>query len=518
MVNMKEVETAYQAALDYLYSFVDYSLTHSSQYAQAKFDLGRMVVFLDRLGNPHQHYPVIHVAGTKGKGSTAAMMASGLAAAGYRVGLYSSPHLQEYTERMQVNGRPIEKRELVELIEQVKPIVAQVELLTTFEITTALGFLHFAHQKVDAAVIEVGLGGRLDATNVVDPLVSVITSLSMDHMSVLGDTLPKIAAEKAGIIKPGRPVVLAPQREEARQVVEQVAAERNSPLVEVARDYQTRAGEHSLEGQTFQVWKNGEQPVSFSTPLLGLHQVENAATAYAALRVANDQGLRITEASIRQGFARVVWPGRFEVLRAEPAAAGAANNRDSAPPVIVDSAHNRDSAPPVIVDSAHNRDSAPPVIVDSAHNRDSAQRLAQALEDYLPGRPVVLIFGASEDKDIEGMFAELMPRVSMLIATQSTHPRAMPADRLVEIARKFGRPAEAVVPVEKALPAALKAAAAIKSAGALRSAGAIKSGGALKSGGKQTATGAPVVLAAGSLFVAAAVRDIWMKQEAIVEV
>lgn len=455
---MSEVETAYQAALDYLYSFVDYSLTHSSQYAQAKFDLGRMVAFLELLGSPHRQYPVIHVAGTKGKGSTAAMMASSLMAAGYRVGLYTSPHLQEYTERMQINGQPIAKSQLVSLIEQVKPQVPKVDHLTTFEITTALGFLHFANQKVDAAVVEVGLGGRLDATNVVTPLVSVITSLSMDHMGVLGDTLAKIAFEKAGIIKPGRPVVLAPQREEAHQVVMQVAAERGSPLVDVSRDYQYSLGAHSLEGQSFRLAKANEQPREFFTPLLGQHQVENAATAYAALRAANENGLLVSEEAIRQGFANVAWPGRFEVLRAAP----------------------------------------PTLIVDSAHNRDSAHRLAQALEDYLPGRPVVLIFGASEDKDIAGMFAELMPCTSLLIATQSTHPRAMPAERLVELAQSYGKPAQVVTPVEKALPAAIKSAAALQSA--------------------NPQAGAPVVLTVGSLFLAAAVRDIWKKQEAIFEV
>lgn len=448
MVMMTEVDSAYQAALDYLYSFVDYSLTHSSRYAQARFDLQRISAFLELLGSPHQQYPVIHVAGTKGKGSTAAMMASSLMASGYRVGLYSSPHLQEYTERMQVNGQPIGKAELARLIESIKPSIAQVEHLTTFEITTALGFLHFANQKVDVAVIEVGLGGRLDATNVVNPLVSVITSLSMDHVGVLGDTLPKIAYEKAGIIKPGRPVVLALQRDDARQVVEQIAAERGSPLVKIGKDYHYAPASHSLHGQTFQVWKTDEEPVLLSTPLLGLHQVENAATAFAALRVASQQGLRVADDDIREGFARVSWPGRFEVLQAEP---------------------------------------APAVIVDSAHNRDSAHRLRQALDDYLPDRPVVLIYGASEDKDIDGMFAELMPRVSMLIATQSTHPRAMHADRLAELARQYGKTAMVSVPVENALPAAIQAAVALQPP---------------ESG---------VVLAAGSLFIAAAIRDTWQK-------
>ncbi len=455
MVTMKEVEIAYQAALEYLYSFVDYSLTHSTNYAEAKFDLGRMVAFLKLLGDPHQKYPVIHIAGTKGKGSTAALIASSLTHAGYKVGLYTSPHLEEYTERIQVNGQPLPPGELVDLVDSIKPVVAQVERLTTFEITTALGFLYFAQQKVDVTVLEVGLGGRLDATNVVDPLVSVITSLSMDHMAVLGDTLAKIAYEKAGIIKPGRPVVMAPQSDDARQVIEQVAAERGSLLVAVGKAYQFAAGAHGLQGQSFQVWKTGAEPVALSIPLLGLHQVENAATAYAALQVAREQGLRLSEADIRKGFANVSWPARFELLRLDP-----------------------------------------PVVVDSAHNLDSALRLRQTLDDYLPDRPVILIFGASEDKDIEGMLTQLQPRVSRMIATQSIHPRAAKAARLVEIAGTVGMPAEAVVPVERALAAAIKAA------------------------GEASLPGKPpaVVLAAGSMFVAAAVREIWKKQVAIFEV
>jgi dihydrofolate synthase / folylpolyglutamate synthase len=459
---MTEVDVAYQAALDYLYRFVDFSLTHRSRLAQAKFNLGRMESLLRLLGDPHQRYPVIHIAGTKGKGSTAAMIANALGATGSQVGLYTSPHLQDFTERIQVNGQPIRPGELVELVELIKPSVAQVEDLTTFEITTAIGFLYFSRLQVDVAVVEVGLGGRLDATNVVTPLVSVITSLSMDHMDVLGDTLAKIAYEKAGIVKSGRPVVLSPQAEESRLVIEQVAAERQSPLYEIGRDYQVEAVRHFLQGQVLRVWKSGEAsvklpcdpstecPLELNIPLLGLHQVENAAAAYAALRVARDEGLSITDAQIRKGFAGVSWPGRFEILSQDPT-----------------------------------------VIVDSAHNRDSVQRLRQALDDYLPGRKVVLIFGASEDKDIEGMFAELKPRVSLLVATQSTHPRAMPVGKLVEIARRFDLQARAVLPVDAALLAALEIA------------------------GDETGSGQEpaVILASGSLFIAAAIREIWKRQK-----
>lgn len=456
-----QIEARYQLALDYIFSFVDYSLTRNFRYSPEKFDLGRMQAFMARLGHPEGQYPILHVAGTKGKGSVAAMCASALQVGGYTTGFYTSPHLHEFTERIQVNGTAISKAELVELVEEMKPHVAVIERLTTFEITTALAFLFFARRGCGVAVFEVGLGGRLDATNVLSPLVSVITSLSMDHMNVLGDTLALIAGEKAGIIKPGRPVVVAPQKDEAMHVVERVAQERSARLVQVGRDVYFAPAAHSLDRQSLLVWSAAEQPlvaeyiesggrtdwqpIRLSIPLLGYHQVENAATAYTALQVARQEGLALSEEAISEGLASVNWPGRFEVLRRSPA-----------------------------------------LVVDSAHNRDSALRLRLAIEDYLPGKPVVLLFGASEDKDVHGMFAELLPRVKRVVATQSIHPRAMEAGKLVEMAHQFGVPAVAVLPLEDALKTALDLA------------------------GSEA-----VVVAAGSLFIAAAVREAWQKMEMV---
>ena len=452
-----DLENAYQQALDYLYKFVDYSLTRNFRYTPEKFDLGRMVELMQRLGDPQMNYPVIHVAGTKGKGSTAAMIASSLHAAGYKTGFYTSPHLHDYAERIQVNRQDISHADFVELVEELRPHAEKVKQITTFELTTALGMLYFARQHVDVAVLEVGLGGRLDATNVVNPLVSVITSLSMDHMNVLGDTLAKIAAEKAGIIKPGRPVVSSLQREDARVVVEQVAAERGARLIEVGRDILFAPREHSLEGQSMLVWSATDQslmdayiegetgknwsPLCLTIPLLGRHQIDNAVTAYAALQVAKQEGLKLSEKDIQTGFANVSWPGRFEILSRKPM-----------------------------------------LVIDSAHNRDSALKLRMALDDYLTGQPVVLVFGASEDKDVPGMFAELLPRVRRVVATQSVHPRAMPADKLVELAHQFGCPAQVVPDLKQAVKRALSLA------------------------GDDCA-----VVAAGSLFVAAAVREVWFE-------
>ncbi len=401
--------------------------------APEQFDLGRMVRLLESLGNPQAAYPVIHVAGTKGKGSVSAMSASVLRAAGYRVGLYTSPHLQDYSERMQINGVPISQEDLVQLVDEIKPHVESIPRLTTFEIGTALAFWYFARQSVDAAVIEVGLGGRLDATNVVVPVVSVITSLSYDHAEFLGDTLAAIAAEKAGIIKPGIPVVLAPQKDEARLVVERIARERSSELFQVGRDLLYAPVSHSLDGQTFLLWNSSEQvlvdmvietgileewePVRLTMPMLGYHQIENAATAYSALQIFRKTALAIPEAAIRQGFARVSWPGRFEILSRKPM-----------------------------------------VVADSAHNRDSALKLRLTLDDYFPGKPVILLFGASTDKDIKGMFAELMPRVEQVIATASIHPRAADPNSLVDLAHQHGKPARVVEPLEAAIQEAIRLA------------------------------------------------------------
>ncbi len=447
---------AYQRTLDYLYSFVDFSLTRSFRYSPDKFDLGRMFALMEKLDSPEKRYPSIHIAGTKGKGSVAALCRSALQAAGYRTGLYTSPHLHDYAERIQINGQSIPHQELIDLVEEIKPVVESIDHLTTFEITTALAFLYFAKKNVDLAVVEVGLGGRLDATNIITPTNSVITSLSYDHTAVLGNTLAEIAGEKAGIIKPDVPVILAPQEEEARLVVNQVAANQHAPLIQVGRDYLYAPVSASLDEQSFLVWPASEQsevdryiesgglsewePTRLKISLLGYHQVENAATAYAALQVFKNRALPIREQDIGEGFAQANWPGRFEVLQRKP-----------------------------------------PVIIDSAHNRDSALKLRLALDDYFPGEGVVLIFGASEDKDLYGMFTELMPRVDQVIATQSYHPRAMEIDKIVESAHQFGKTVTIVPDVSEALEK-----------------------------GMQIAEGRMIVLAAGSIFVAAGVREAWL--------
>jgi dihydrofolate synthase/folylpolyglutamate synthase len=457
---MADIETQYNLALDYLYSFVDYSLKHSSELAKADFNLDRMFALMEALGSPQKRYPIIHVAGTKGKGSVSALCAAALQAAGYKVGLYTSPHLEDYCERIQINGQPVTHAQLVQLVEQVKDAVARIPKLTTFEITTAIGFLFFAGQIVDAAVIEVGLGGRLDATNVVTPEVSVITSLSYDHMAVLGDTLAQIAVEKAGIIKPGVPVVSAPQKEEALEVLERVAAEKGAPFTLVGRDVTFMRTYHSLDGQALQIqtfnwselnkdsYPDGERrskrrKLNLQIPLLGIHQVENAVTAYAALKLSD---LKISDEAIARGYVRVKWPARFQVARRNP-----------------------------------------PVIFDSAHNQDSFARLRETLEENFPGIQVYLIFGASEDKNIPGMFEEMKPKIRKLIVTRAVHPRALEVEKIQELAAQAEVPNEAVTPVESALKRALDLAE--------------------KDGS--------IVLSAGSMFVTAEVITAWKKNYSV---
>ncbi len=390
-------------------------------------------------------YPMIHVAGTKGKGSVCILCASALQQAGYKVGLYTSPHLDDYAERIQINGEFIPHADLVEMVDKIKPYVAAIPELTTFEITTALAFWYFKQQKVDTAVIEVGLGGRLDATNVVHPIVSVITSISYDHILLLGNTLEQIAREKAGIIKPGIPVVSSPQVEEAWQAIELVANERGSPLIQVGCDVLFETVSHTLEGQTIQVWpKDGDhrQPISLSIPFLGAHQATNAATAYAALQVYDQHGLRVGDKSLQEGFSKAFWPGRFEIIQ-----------------------------------------KSPPVILDCAHNRDSALKLRQTLEEYFPGMPVTMVFGASEDKDIEGMLIELMPTVRELITVKSFHPRAIDPDKLVEMAQPYNRPVHCV----EHIPAAMDKAVELAGTHGL-------------------------ILVTGSIFVVAEARKYWEKK------
>ncbi len=409
----------YQQALDYVYSFIDYE---REPRAPARYDLRRVVELLARLGNPHLRARTVHIAGTKGKGSVAAMTASALTASGYITGLYTSPHLHTFNERIRVDGNLISNEELVALVEEIKPEVEAVNKkgtygqLTTFEIVTAIGFAYFKQKGVDFQVIEVGLGGRLDATNVVQPEVCVITSISFDHMEVLGNTLAEIAAEKAGIIKSGSVVVTSPQVEEVNRVIEQVCLDRNAKWISIGREVTRQSLGFDSSRQSLRV-KGRLGSYELSIPLLGQHQLDNAATAVAALEVLAEKGFHISAGSIADGLARVSWPGRLQVLSRHPL-----------------------------------------VVVDGAHNPDSARKLKQSLEQYFDFDRAILIIGFSSDKDIAGIISELAPLFDKVIATHSTHPRAMPTASVVAELSRQGVEAQATEDISIALPLALSLA------------------------------------------------------------
>ena len=436
------VDERYQDALDYIYSFVDFSLTHQENLSPENFDLSRMVDFMDKLGNPQNDFPSLHVAGSKGKGSVSAMCASVLQQAGYKVGLYTSPHLKDFEERIQVNRIPMDRAILADYVEEIKPCVSQVPGLTTFEIMTGLGFLYFSRQQVDIAVIEVGLGGRLDATNVITPLVAVITSLYLDHVSILGDTLDKIAREKGGIIKPGIPVVCAPQERIALDVIREISQERKAPLIEIGRDYEYKIRSRTLDGEEFSVLAAGHE-VQLAIPLVGDYQVINAVTAYAALDTLRQREYHLSDEDMAQGFRKTSWPARFEVLRRDP-----------------------------------------PLVVDSAHNPASIGKLRETIDEFFPEKPLILVFGISEDKQLEGMLEEILPRTSTLITTQADHPRAMDAFELARRAEGYSCRIVAIPRVSDALQRALEL------------------------GGSDS-----LVMVSGSIFVAASARIAWLGED-----
>jgi dihydrofolate synthase/folylpolyglutamate synthase len=403
--------------LRYLYGLVDYEKRRLERYSPREFKLERVQGLLTKMGNPYKDYPTLHIAGTKGKGSVSATMALFAQSGGLKTGLYTSPHLHTYRERIQINGEPISRDDMTDLVDEIRPLVEAIPGITTFEVTTALAFLYFSQQNVDLAVMEVGLGGRLDATNVIIPLISIITSLSLDHTKLLGDTIDQIAYEKGGIIKPGVPFVTAPQQQEALEVLRTIGEERGSPMLQVGRDWLWKPGKRLAHRQMITV---SQSP--FTTPrsvfegeyelaLLGEFQQENATVAVAAADILHNLGYTwATADSMHTALRKVHWPGRLEVLSWEP-----------------------------------------PMVVDCAHNPYSAQKLVESLISWFPGKRWVLIFGASKDKDIRGMLTALLPISEHVIVTRSYHPRAAAPTELADLCSDLGTGAEIAVDPRRAL-------------------------------------------------------------------
>lgn len=443
----------YQEALDYIYSFVDYERT--SLEGPHRFDLSRITALLELLGQPHRRYKAVHIAGTKGKGSTAAMIESILRAAEYKTGLFTSPHLHTYRERIQTGGQLITEKRLVAHVERLIPLAERFSGLTTFEITTALAFSYFAHEKVEWAILETGLGGRLDTTNVVDPAVVVITLIGYDHVDVLGHRLSQIAFEKAGIIKEGRPVVSMPQRPTALRVIKRTCRERKAPLTLVGRDWTWERKGFDLKGQRLDLHCHQKPHAGSSTlcrdyanlslPFLGAHQLVNATTVVATVAELARQGVSLSPQNVAEGLKTTSWPGRLQVLNEEPL-----------------------------------------LVVDGAHNLESTEALAQALKEYFGFQRLILVFGALQGHDFKVMLRELLPLADRVFVTRSLHPRAIDAQTLAQQVKALGRRCQIEPQVDEALWKALS-----------------------------QAEEADLVCATGSLSVAAEARAAWLESQGV---
>ena len=393
----------YEEALEYI---------HAVQWAGHKPGLSRTRTLLAALGDPHKMLKFVHVAGTNGKGSTAAMLASCLQAAGYRVGLFTSPFINRFNERIQINGEQIPDAELVRLVERVRPAAdAMTDIPTEFEIITALGMLWFARQQCDIVVLEVGLGGTLDSTNVIDPPeCAVITALGMDHVKELGPTIADIAAAKAGILKPGSPAVSYGGVPEADAVIARVAKEQHAPLTVV--DFsKLRLHGGDLDEVTFDF--DGLDGVRL--PLIGSYQPRNAAVAITALRVLRGRGWNIPEQAIRKGLETVKWPGRFELLRHAPA-----------------------------------------FVLDGSHNAHGMRATVQSLRDRFPGEKFVFLLSIMADKDVDEMLDLLAPLAKRFVTVAAHTPRALPAETLAEAIRARNIPAEAAPGIEEGVARAVE--------------------------------------------------------------
>ncbi len=416
----------YRDALEYLYGLTNYEIKSQFAYAPQFFDLRRVHRLLEALGNPHHRFQSVHVAGTKGKGSTCAMLEAILRSAGYRTGLYTSPHLHSFRERIQTNGVYIPESDFVNLVREIRPLAEQDEDLTTFEVATVMAFQYFAQMGIDIAVVEVGLGGRLDATNVITPLVSVITTIGHDHMHILGETLAEIAAEKAGIVKEGVPVVTAPQAPAALAVIQRRCLEKRALLHRVGQEWRWRATHCALEGQRFTV---GSRPGTgtatdtrasykgLSLPLLGTHQLRNAAVVLTVVHTLRQFGVQVGEPAIRQGLSDVVWPARFEIMGRQPF-----------------------------------------FVVDGAHNVDSARALARTLQQYFPSLQPWFVLALLSDKDIRAVLKQLLPLGAGALFSCSHHPRAADPRQLQEAAASLPIPTEVAADLRTATERAIRLA------------------------------------------------------------
>lgn len=388
----------------------------------SKLGLERTEKILEYLGDPHKKIKTIHIAGTNGKGSTTAMLTKILVSSGYKVGCYISPYIEEFEERMQINNENIPKEDLAEIVTEVagaveKVIADDLGNPTEFEIITCAGFLYFERNNVDFAVVEVGLGGRLDSTNVINPELSIIGSISLDHVAILGDTLEKIAFEKGGIIKDKTKVILYPQEECVTKVIEEICRSKEAPLVKVNSENAKFIGVSQVEENKIAqelVIKTSRDTYQVSLALLGVHQIQNCNVVVNSCEALMDMGVKITKETILKGLKEVKWPGRLEIMRRNPL-----------------------------------------VVMDGAHNIDGIKKLTESIDKYFKCKNMVLILGILADKQVDEMINTICPKAARVIAVTPHSERAELCEDLREKVLLCNENCEAVMDYEEAYDKAL---------------------------------------------------------------
>ncbi len=383
----------YTEALDYIYDLTKYGI---------KLGLKNINYLLYLLGEPHKKLKIIHVAGTNGKGSTCSLISSILQSDGYKVGLYTSPHLVDFTERIKINHKTIGRKKVSELLERIKPYIEKVANTpsyghpTFFEVITSMAFLYFFEEQVDFLVLEVGLGGRLDATNVCEPLISVITHIDYDHMDKLGNSLEEIAREKGGIIKPEGIVISSKQYEEAYNEIKKIADEKNSLIYSTGREINYEIVKSDINGVIFDLKGIYHNYKNLHTPLLGRHQADNATTAITVIEALKIRGVNISEKAIRAGLEKVKWTGRLEIIQ---------NN--------------------------------PTLILDGAHNPSGIRIVLQALEEIFTYHRLILVLAIFADKNYKKMIQIIAPKADLIITTKAKSPRAAPPQVIAKEAAQY---------------------------------------------------------------------------------